>query len=142
MTNMRSILPAGCLLVLFVLMCGCIQSPPAAPVTPQQTGTVTVVDIPDTTVTGPSRRMVTVTAEKMIDRVDIQVQGGKDAGDLSSLSVRIKNYDGTSVQRNIPSPETGRTYSIQYYRNANAASINIVGTFSDGYQQTLLMNSL
>jgi ABC-type Fe3+-hydroxamate transport system substrate-binding protein len=136
------ILPAGCLLVLFLLMSGCIQSPPAASVTPQQTGTVSVLDIPDTTVTEPSRRVVTVAAEKMIDRVDIQVLGGKDAGALTSLSVRIKNYDGTSVQRNIPSPEIGRTYSIQYYRNANAASINIVGIFSDGYQQTLLMNSL
>jgi hypothetical protein len=139
---MRMILPAGCLLVVIMLMSGCIQSPPVAPVTPQQTGTVTVVDLPDTTVTEPSRRVVTVTAEKMIDRVDIRVQGGKDAADLSSLSVRIKNYDGTSVQRNIPSPEPGRTYSIQYFRNANAANINIVGTFSDGYQQTLLMNSL
>jgi len=136
------ILPAGCLLVLFLLMSGCIQSPPAAPVTPQQTGTVSVLDIPDTIVTEPSRRVVTVAAEKMIDRVDIQVRGGKDAGALMSLSVRIKNYDGTSVQRNIPSPEIGRTYSIQYYRNANAANINIVGTFSDGYQQTLLMTSL
>jgi ABC-type Fe3+-hydroxamate transport system substrate-binding protein len=139
---MRLILPAGCFLVLFVLMSGCIQSPSAAPVTPQQTGTVTVLDVPDTTVTEPARRVVTVTAEKMIDRVDIKVQGGKDTGALTSLSVRIKNYDGTSVLRNIPSPETGRTYSIQYYRNANAASINIVGTFSDGFQQTLLMNSL
>jgi len=139
---MRLIVPVGCFLVLFVLMSGCIQSPSAAPVTPQQTGTVTVLDVPDTTVTEPSRRVVTVTAEKMTDRVDIQVQGGKDAGTLTSLSVRIRNYDGTSVQRNIQSPETGRTYSIQYFRNANAANINIVGTFSDGYQQTLLMTSL
>lgn len=142
MTNMRLILPAGCLLVVFVLMSGCIQSPAAAPVTPQQTGTVPVLDIPDATVAETARRDVTVTAEKMIDRVDIQVGGGKDAGALTSLSVRIRNYDGTSVQRNIPSPETGRTYSIQYFRNANAASINIIGTFSDGFQQTLLMTSL
>lgn len=139
---MRLILPAGCFLVVFLLMSGCIQSPSAAPATPQQTGTVTVVDIPETTVNEPSRRVVTVTAEKITDRVDIQVQGGKDAGALTSLSVRIRNYDGTSVQRVIPSPEAGRTYSIQYFRNANAANINIVGTFSDGYQQTLLMNSL
>jgi len=125
-----------------MLMSGCIQSPSAAPVIPQQTGTVSVLSIPHTTVTEPSRKVVTVTAEKMTDRVDILVRGGKDAGALTSLSVRIRNYDGTTVQRNIPSPETGRTYSIQYFRNANAANINIVGTFSDGYQQTLLMSSL
>lgn len=139
---MRLILPAGCFLVVFLLLSGCIQSPSTTPATHQQTGTVTVVDLPEMTVNEPSRRVVTVTAEKMTDRVDIQVLGGKDAGSLTSLSVRIRNYDGTSVQRIIPSPEAGRTYSIQYFRNANAANINIVGTFSDGYQQTLLMNSL
>lgn len=139
---MRSILPAGCLLVVVVLMCGCIQSPPAAPAVPQQTGTVTVLEITDTTAPVTARRMVNITAEKMTDSVVVRVDGGKDAGSLSSLSVRITNYDGTSVHRTIPSPAPGRTYTIQYYRNANAANINVVGTFSDGFQQTLLMTSL
>lgn len=139
---MRLILPAGCLLVLIALMCGCIQSSPAVPVTPRETGTVMIVDITEPTVFVPDRRIVNVTAEKMTDSVVIRVEGGKDAGALAALSVRIANYDGTSVQRTIPSPAAGRTYTIQYYRTANAANINIVGTFSDGYQQTLLLTSL
>lgn len=139
---MRLILPAGCLLVLFALMCGCIQSSPAAPVTPRETGTVMIADITEPTVFVPDRRIVNITAEKRTDSVVIRVEGGKDAGSLAALSVRISNYDGTSVQRTIPSPATNRTYTIQYYRTANAANINIVGTFSDGYQQTLLLTSL
>jgi hypothetical protein len=139
---MRPILPAGCLVFFLVLMCGCVQSPPAAPVTPGQTGTVTILDIAEPTATLSSRRVVNLSAEKMTDSVVIRVDGGKDAATLTALAVRISNYDGTSVQRTIPSPATGRTYTIQYYRNANAASINIVGTFADGYQQTLLMTSL
>ncbi|OPX62269.1 MULTISPECIES: hypothetical protein [unclassified Methanoregula] len=140
---MRLILPAGCFLVLVVLMCGCIQSSPATPVIPQQTGTVTVLEIPDTTVpVTPARRVVNISAEKMPESVVVHIGGGKDAGSLASLSVRITNYDGTSVHRTIPSPAAGRSYTIQYFRNANAANINIVGTFSDGFQQTLLMTSL
>jgi len=85
---------------------------------------------------------VNVSAEKMADRVVISVDGGNDAGALTSLAVRINNYDGTSVQRTLQSPEIGKQYSIQYFRTANAANVNIIGTFSDGYQQTLLMTSV
>jgi hypothetical protein len=35
----------------------------------------------------------------------------------------------------------GNPYKIQYFRIANVANVNIIGTFSDGYQQTLLMTS-
>jgi len=86
--------------------------------------------------------MVNISAEKMTDSVVISVDGGPDAGALASLVVRINNYDGTSVQRTLPSPEIGRQYRIQYFRTANAANVNIIGTFSDGYQQTLLMTSV
>ena len=70
------------------------------------------------------------------------LDGGKDAGALTSLSIHINNYDGTSVQRTIPAPGIGRSYSIQYFQNANAKTANIIGTFSDGFQQTLLITSL
>jgi hypothetical protein len=130
-------------MVLFVLLSGCLQSPPVSPVTPQQTGTVVIVgDIPEPAVSVASRRIVNLTAEKTTDSVVVRVDGGKDVGGLSSLSVRISNYDGTSVQRTLPSPSAGKTYTIQYYRMANADTINIIGTFSDGYQQTLLITSL
>jgi hypothetical protein len=124
-----------------VMLCGCIQSPPAVPATPVQTAGVVVI-LPDTTATQHPRMMVNISAEKMTDSVVISVDGGPDAGALASLVVRINNYDGTSVQRTLPSPEIGRQYRIQYFRTANAANVNIIGTFSDGYQQTLLMTSV
>jgi hypothetical protein len=86
--------------------------------------------------------VVNVTAEKTLDSVVIRVDGGRDAGALTSLSVHINNYDGTSVQRTIPAPGIGRVYSIQYFQNANAKTANIIGTFSDGFQQTLLITTL
>lgn len=141
-TVMRSILPAGCFLVLMVIMCGCMQSPPGVSVTPKDTGGVQVSLIPDTTATVHPVMAVNVTAEKTQGSVIIQLDGGRDAVSLTSLNVRITNYDGTIVQRTIPSPETGKPYEIAYRGYSNAAKINIVGTFSDGYQQTLLMTSL
>jgi hypothetical protein len=100
------------------------------------------VMLSDTTATLHPPMVVNITAEKTIDRVVIRVNGGRDAGSLTALSIHINNYDGTSVQRTIPAPETGRSYSIQYFRNANARTANVVGTFSDGFQQTLLITSL
>jgi hypothetical protein len=141
LTVMRWILPVGCLLFLMVILCGCLQSSSALAATPVPTAGA-VVMLPDTTATPHSRVVVNVTAEKTLDSVVIRIDGGNDAGALTSLAVRINNYDGTSVMRTIQSPEIGRTYSIQYFRNANAANVNIIGTFSDGYQQTLLMTSL
>jgi hypothetical protein len=138
---MRWILPVGCLLFLMVILCGCIQSPSVVTATPVPTAGV-VVMLPDTTATPHLRMVVNITAEMIPDSVVIRVDGGKDAAALTSLNIRIDNQDGTTIQRTIPSPEIGRTYSIQYFRNANADRVNIIGTFSDGYQQTLLMTSL
>ncbi len=137
---MRWILPVGCLLVLMVIICGCIQSPSSVPGTPVPTGAVVI--LPDTTATRHPPMTVVITATETTSDVVIQVQGGEDAAALTSLNIRITNHDGTTVQRTILSPEIGKPYNIQYYRNANADRVNIVGTFSDGYQQTLLMTNL
>jgi hypothetical protein len=138
---MRLILPAGCFLVLMVIICGCSQSPTVAPVTPTLAA-VSVDILPDTTLTEHPRMAVNVTAEKTQSSVIIQIDGGSDAASLISLNVGITNYDGTIVQRTIPSLEIGKPYEFPYRGYSNAAKINIVGTFSDGYQQTLLMTDL
>lgn len=83
-----------------------------------------------------------MSAEQTLDSVIIRVDGGNDAKSLASLNVRITNRDGTTIQRTIPTPVVGNPYTIQYYRIANAATVNIVGTFTDGFQQTLLMTSV
>lgn len=140
---MRLILSVGCVLVLTVFACGCIQSDSAPPVTPAETsGIVIVTPVIETTVTPHPRMAVNISAEQTLDSVIIRVDGGNDAKSLGSLNVRITNRDGTTIQRTIPSPVVGNPYAIQYYRVANAANANVVGTFSDGYQQTLLMTSL
>jgi len=138
---MRLILPAGCFLVLMVIICGCTQSPIAVPVTPTPVA-VSVVMFTDTTVTGHPGMAINITAEKTQSSVIIRLDGGSDAASLTSLNVRITNYDGVIVQRTIPSLELGKPYEIPYRGYSNAAKINIVGTFSGGYQQTLLMMDL
>jgi hypothetical protein len=124
------------------MICGCIQFPAASPATPAPSGGLEVVTHTLTTVP-PHRPMeVNVTARETANNVVIMVEGGKDAAFLSSLNVRITNFDGTVIQRTIANPVIGESYSIAYYRTANAATINIIGTFSDGFQQTLLLNSV
>jgi hypothetical protein len=138
---MRWILPLGCLVFLMVIYCGCIQYPAPAPATPVPTTGADVMS-PAMPVTRHPLMVVNVTAEQTIDSVIIRVDGGRDAGALTSLSVHLTNYDGTTVQRTITAPAVGKTYSIQYFQNANAKTANIIGTFSDGFQQTLLLTSL
>jgi hypothetical protein len=129
-------------MVLTVIMCGCIQSPSGAPDVPVPTAGVSVVTFTDTTAHPHPVMAVNISAEKSQSSVIVRIGGGSDAGALTSLDVHINNYDGTTVDRTIPSPEVGREYSIQYFREANAANVNIVGTFSDGYKQTLLLTAV
>lgn len=139
---MRWILPPGCfcVLVLTVMICGCIQSPAGPPATPA--GAIGVVTISPAPVTPHPAMEVNVTVSETANSVIVRVEGGKDAAVLSSLNVRIDNFDGTVIQRTIPKPVTGESYGIEYYHTANAATVNIIGTFSDGFQQTLLLTSI
>jgi hypothetical protein len=140
---MRSILPAGFILVLTLFLCGCIQSPSAPTVTPAETSGVSVLIPPDDTTTTPHPRMaVIITAEETPSSVIVRIEGGDDAAALTSLNIRITNLDGSTIQRTILSPVIAKPYVFMYRGYASAAKVNIVGTFSDGYQQTLLMTSL
>lgn len=139
---MRGILPEGCILVLIVLVCGCIQSPSAPPVTPAETSGVSVFILPDTTATLNPLREINVTATETLSDVIIQYNGGKDAAALTALNIRITNQDGTTIQRTIQAPAIGKPYAISYFRNANADVVNIVGVFNDGSQQTVLMTRM
>ena len=111
---MRLILSVGCILVLTVLACGCIQSNPASPVTPAETSVAVVVSpVAETTVTPHPRMVVNVSAEQTSDSVIVRVDGGSDAKSLSTLNIRITNRDGTTIQRTIQSPVVGNPYAIQ-----------------------------
>jgi hypothetical protein len=139
---MQWIVPVGCILFLFMLSCGCIQFPPAAPVTPAGGSGVTVEYPTDTIATPEPLRQVNITATKTVTEVIVLVNGGKNAATLASMDIRITNYDGTVNTRTVSPVVIGKPYTFTYRGNANAARINIIGTFSDGYQQTLLMTFL
>lgn len=132
---MRWIMPVGALLFFFLLTCGCIQSPAVqATPAPQLVGNPSAAMAP-----APVPRDVNITAVKQDPDVIVVVNGGKDAGSLASMDIRITNYDGTIDTRTIMPVIIGRQYVFSYRGNANAARINIIGTFSDGFKQTILM---
>jgi len=79
----------------------------------------------------------TVTESKTM--VNVTYEGGPDAADLQSINIRIMNQDGTQFPRTIDNPVIGVPYLFTYRGNANAKYVNIVGTFTNGYQQTVLM---
>ncbi len=137
---MRGIVFLSGLVVLAVLFSGCSQCPPCpAPVPVPPPGTTPVTG----TMTGPHPVMhVRVTATETQDSVIIRVVGGRDAALLSALNVRIDNFDDSVIERTIPSPAVGEPYRIGYYHMANAETVNVVGAFSDGFQQTLLLTSV
>ena len=109
---MRLILPAGCLLVLIVLVCGCTQSPSGAPVTAAATSSVPDPVLPGTAVTPHPRMAVNVTAEQTASEVIVQVTGGADAASLTFLNIRITNHDGSLNLQTISSPETGKPVPV------------------------------
>lgn len=136
---MRWILFGSSLLVLAMIVCGCIQYPPGSPATPAPTG-ISVVTIGEVQTTPHPAMDVTVTARKTADSVVIRIGDCKDTASLTSLNVRVTNYDGTTIQRTLANPVAGEEYTIRYLHTANAATVNIIGTFSDGFQQTLLLS--
>lgn len=126
-----------CLVILsfVILISGCIQ--PVAQLVPA----ATTVPVP---ITSPTRdpdipREVNFTVTKAGSFVNITYEGGPDAADLVSLNIRINNQNGQNVQRTIAYPIIGSPYVFTYKGVSDANVVNIVGTFSDGFQQTVLM---
>jgi hypothetical protein len=123
--------------IILVITCGCLQpapsntplSTPAAPITPP----VAATPNPD------MQKQVNFTVMQAGSMLNITYDGGPDAGDLVSLAVRITNHDGTQNVWQINNPVANKTYTFTYHGVANAAFVNIIGTFRNGYQQTVLM---
>ena len=93
-------------------------------------------------VTPHPEKYVNFTVTQTQTEVKITYDGGPDAADLQSIAILITNHDGTQVQRTIMNPVAGATYSFTYRGTANAARVNIIGTFQDGYQQTVLIETV
>jgi hypothetical protein len=123
--------------VVLILICGCIQ-PASAPV-PPVTSSVEVLTPVTTTPGVPVQKQVNITVTQTKSEVIIQYNGGPDASDLVALRIRIDNQDGTDVLRTITAPVIGQDYIFTYRGNANARTVNIVGVFTGGVEQTVLM---
>jgi len=84
-------------------------------------------------------KQINVSAWKTEHEVIIQYNGGKDAADLTSLKVQIDNQNGQIIKQAFASPQIGTFYRFPYSGTIDASSVNVIGIFADGTQQTLLL---
>lgn len=122
------------LLLLFVSSCGCLQpsSPAAQPATPL---TTVVPGAP----TDPGPKQISMSVWTTDSSVVVRYDGGRDAAALSMFRVQIDNRDGKIIKTPIYSPEIGKEYPFRYVGIANPNTINIIGVFNDGTEQTVLI---
>jgi hypothetical protein len=134
-TAMRRIFLCSVFLIISALVCGCTQPvPPQVPSTPAVT-----VATPETTGAVHIEKQIDINAVQNASQVVVQYNGGRDAADLVTLRIRINNRFEDSFQRTINNPVAGAQYVFTYQAPANAQSVNIVGVFRDGTEQTVLM---
>jgi hypothetical protein len=123
-------------LVIFIAVSGCTQIPPV-PVTPTATPVTPLTPMPTLT---PSSKQIDLTAWQTTSSVFLQYNGGRDAANLVALRVQIDNQDGSIIKRTLTDIAGGRVYEFPYQSTANARSINVIGGFRDGTEQTLMIN--
>jgi hypothetical protein len=85
---------------------------------------------------------VNVTAWKTETEIDVQYNGGPNAANLTSLQVHIYNVNGEIYNQNITAPVIGNIYHFPTHASLFVSSVNVIGTFDDGSQQTVLATSL
>jgi hypothetical protein len=124
---------------MLILSCGCLQTAPAPAPVPTVTSTVDVIIIPETTTLVTMEKQINITATETKTEVIVQYNGGPDAADLVTLKIRVNNQDDTTILRTITNPVVGAEYIFTYHGNANANVVNIVGVFTGGFEQTVLM---
>ncbi|MDD5143909.1 hypothetical protein [Methanoregula sp.] len=125
------------LVLLLVFASGCTQ--PA----PQTSSATTPIPPPATpvpvTTTGIAEKSLTFDVSKTQKTVNITYTGGPDAEGLVALKVRIDNQDIDDFERTVLTPVPGESIIFTYQGLANPVTANIIGTWKDGYQQTVLI---
>ena len=125
-------------LALLVLSAGCTtQTAPAAP-TPAP-AVVTVVETPVEVLTVPAHKEINVTAWQTDRNVTVQYNGGRAAAFLTTLYIQIDNKNGQKIRRTILTHVIGNPIVFTYLGTVNADTVNVIGTFSDGSKQTVLL---
>ena len=86
-----------------------------------------------------TQRSLNFTVTKTDTSVTITYEGGADAADLTALKIRIDNQDSSDIERVFLDPVPGTPYQFTYMGLADPVTANIIGTWKDGYQQTVLL---
>ncbi len=134
---MRYLAATLLLLLLLPALCGCIQqNPPPAQQTPVPRTVTSAVPTPTPYVKKEIDLSVWTTEHAVV----VRYNGGKNAQDLVMFNVQIDNRDGKNVRTPIYNAELGKEYEFRYIGVVNPNTINIVGVFSDGTQQTVLIH--
>jgi len=134
---MRRAFCTSLLIVLFLVFAsGCTQ--PSAPVSPETTGLPAPVT-PLPVATTITEKSLTFDVSKTQKAVNITYTGGPDAGGLVALKVRIDNQDLDDFERTVLTPTPGESIVFTYQGLATPVTANIIGTWENGYQQTVLM---
>ena len=120
-------------LFLLIAVTGCMQS---SPVQVSPTPTPLLTPLPTLT---PSTKEINLTAWQTKSSVFLQYNGGRDAADLVAFRVKIGNLDGSVITRNLTDIGVGGVYEFGYRSIANAKTINVIGMFRDGTEQTLMI---
>ena len=124
------------ILLLAVISSGCTQ--------PSKTSTVeTAIQTPVTTLpvvaTTDMPKNLTFIVSKTEKTVNVTYTGGPDAADVMALKIRIDNQDSSDIEQTFLEPVAGTPYIFTYLGLANPVTVNIIGTFRGGYQQTVLL---
>lgn len=124
-------------ILLLVFSSGCTQ--PAQETTPVPTAVQPVVTPILGVTTTVAEKSLTFDVAKTQKTVNITYTGGPDAAGLVALKVRIDNQDLDDFERTVLTPVPGESIVFTYQGLATPITANIIGTWDNGYQQTVLM---
>jgi hypothetical protein len=139
---MRWILVTG-LLVLAVLLAGCTQhaSSPATPTITQSVTVITPTAAPSTVIADGAMQ-INVTAKQSGHNVIVTYTGGASAASLTALKITIYDQNGQVVTRTMENPQPGDVYTFPYEGVPDPANVDVVGIFTGGVQQTVLLTNV
>ncbi|MFA5237324.1 MAG: hypothetical protein WC362_05660 [Methanoregula sp.] len=133
------------LVVPALIVAGCTS--PSSPVTPAPTASVVILTTqPTLQTTAPviadGQMQINVTTWQSGNDVNIQYNGGASAAYLTSLTITINNQNGQVVTRTMDSPTPGDVYTFPYIGTPDADNVDVIGVFTGGVQQTVLLTNV
>jgi len=131
----------GLILLITIIISGCTQTttPPVVTTTLPTPVLTTLVTLPPVTPVIPVAQMqINVTAWQSKSDVIVQYNGGSNAADLTGFKIQIDNHNGQNVKQTINAPAIGSIYTFPYIGTPDADTVNVVGVFNGGSEQTVL----